>query len=254
MCGLIGFVGTQSPIKIAKSLILAGMVRGVDAAGYCEIDDNGKYHIEKRAEHPIQFSEHMKGYALDRPVTWLGHTRKSTCGGDDDNAAHPFNGQRFILFHNGYLVKSDWEMVEKTFDLKAPNGVDSELFVEFLNKFGNIEAMKFLLLPLLGPNSRFMFVIYDKFERKIHFIKDSEQPFVYRLTDKGLFYASTPAILQAGIDSRYMTFDNILKYPVVEFPADGHIVADARTGKIESVGKCIKNIVFNSAMRYKTAV
>lgn len=211
-------------------------------------------HIEKQAGHPIKFVERMKSFQLDAPVTWLGHTRKATQDNADcDDAAHPFNGQRFIVFHNGYLVDSDWDMVEKTFDIKPRNGVDTELFMEFLNKFGNVEALKFLLLPMLGPNSRFMFVIYDKFERKVHFIKDSKQPFVYRATDTGLFYASTPAILQAGIDSRYMTFDNILKYPVVDFPANGHLIVDALSGKIESEGKCIKNVVFNSAMRYKPA-
>ena len=253
MCSLVGFVGTHSPLKTAKCLILAGMTRGIDAAGYCEINAQGQYRIEKRAGHPIQFVQRMK--FLLNPVTWLGHTRKATSdNADQDCAAHPFNGQRFVVFHNGFLVKADQTRIRDMFGITSKNGVDSELFLAFLDKFGNIDSLKYLMLPFISDESRYVLVIYDKCERKVHFIKDAHHPLVYRMTDAGFYYASTAEILQGGIDRRFITFDTIRKFPVVDFPSQGHLIVDICSGKIEKQDDCIKSVAFNSSPRYINAV
>lgn len=232
MCGLVGYVGLGPRSNFAKALLIAAQVRGVDATGYIEVAENGFHLLKKRNVKASRFVESFKLH-LSHSVTFLGHTRKATCGGKGPKQAHPYIGDRFILMHNGWFTREEWRRVAKTFDVDCPNGVDSEMFLSYLEATGSIEELRDKFLPALSTTeARYMLVIFDKQLKQIHFLKDGEQVFSLATLESGaIIYGSTPEILQnAGSN----TLQNASGQPIelVKFPPFTHLVVDAMSGAV----------------------
>lgn len=239
MCGLVGFIGTGSGLEIAKNFLIASGQRGIHATGYVEIDSLGKYYTDKKAVSPYEFVKNFN-YKLKNVVTFLGHTRHATYGkATSDRLAHPFNGTRFIVFHNGTITKLDWRRVQRFLNIKSRYS-DSVLFQKFLDKFECIEKLKEEFLGLLSEESAYALVIYDKYSREVHFLKNDKRPLCYLQTPEGFFYASTPEILLSSIDRKYLKSKDISKMKIVIFPHNYHLIVKAKTGEIIK-GANIKN-------------
>lgn len=259
MCGLVGFIGTGSDKKVAVDLLLSAQQRGIDATGYVEIDENGRYFTDKRAVAAYEYTEKF-AFELDNPVTFLGHTRKATCGDTtSDEEAHPFSGSRYIVFHNGSLTQADQRRVNRFLKIKSKT-VDSLIFKKYLDREGSIEKLKTDLLPLLSDKSRYVLVIYDKYKRQVHVLKDGKHPFCYMQTDEGFVYASTPQILVEGWDNKGLKLKKYLKNKkkcpvIVLFPHYYHMVIDAITGAIVSGNNINKDnvVAIRDAKRYKSS-
>jgi len=195
MCGLIGYVGLGKRENLARKLLISGQRRGTHATGYIEVRKDGGLLLAKKAVSAKDFTENFS--LTSKAVTFLGHTRYATCG-DPTNSkqAHPFNAQRYALMHNGWLSQTDWRMFERRFGIRSPNGVDSEMFLSFLEKYGEIDILRDEMLPLVSESSRYMLIIYDKQLKRLHFMKDNQQDFCFtKLAQGGFIYASTEAIL-----------------------------------------------------------
>lgn len=248
MCCLIGYIGLGKELKLAERLLLAGQRRGTDATGYVELGVDGSHIIHKKAVAAFQFVRQFR-FVL-QTASFFGHTRHATCGDSDDSRqAHPFSGTRYVVMHNGWLVQSDWRKLEKTFGIRAKNGVDSELFLSFLEKYGEIEALKDEMLPLISESSRYMLVIYDKLLKKLHFLKDGSADFVYAHTENGLIYASTADILLSAAHKHLHENPEIIRYEPF-----WHTVLDAVTGKVlaeKPIQVATKTVVaFGTPQRY----
>jgi glutamine phosphoribosylpyrophosphate amidotransferase len=227
MCGLVGYVGLGKQANFAKALLVSAQVRGQDATGYVEVSGSGLFLLKKKNQRASRFVENFNLH-LNNSVTFLGHTRKATCGGNGPMQAHPFISERYILMHNGWFVGSEWKRLEKKFGITCPNGVDSELFLSFLEKAGDIETLRDDFLPHISQtNARYMLVIFDKQLKQVHFLKDGEQVFSYGNTDNGaMIYGSTVEIVQnaAGKDAPKL----------VNFPSFSHFIVDAISGAVIS--------------------
>ncbi|WP_327354064.1 glutamine--fructose-6-phosphate transaminase (isomerizing) [Streptomyces sp. NBC_01304] len=104
MCGIVGYVGSQSALDV----VLAGLkrleYRGYDSAGVAVPADGG-LATAKKAGKLVNLEKAL----LDRPLpagsTGIGHTRWATHGAPTDANAHPHidNAGRVAVVHNGII-------------------------------------------------------------------------------------------------------------------------------------------------------
>ncbi|MFD8566419.1 glutamine--fructose-6-phosphate transaminase (isomerizing) [Streptomyces sp. NPDC059639] len=104
MCGIVGYVGSQS----AHDVVLAGLkrleYRGYDSAGIAVLADGSLASVKKAGK-----LANLEKALVDRPLpagsTGIGHTRWATHGGPTDANAHPHldNASRVAVVHNGII-------------------------------------------------------------------------------------------------------------------------------------------------------
>jgi glutamine phosphoribosylpyrophosphate amidotransferase len=240
MCGLVGYIGLGKKPNFAKNLLIAAQMRGVDATGYIEISQNGDFLLKKQN---VRASIATRGFGLylNQTCSFLGHTRRTSCGANGPNQAHPYIGQRFLLMHNGWFRPHERLRLEVLFNINCPNGVDSEMFLSYLEKT-SINDLRDVFLPEISPvYARYMLVIYDKVLKQLHFMKDAAQVFCWKkLETGGVIYGSTPEILQKADK----TLVNLEEYPNLT-----HFVIDAITGSVISSHKIPHTgVVFNAGV------
>ncbi|MEU0145508.1 glutamine--fructose-6-phosphate transaminase (isomerizing) [Streptomyces sp. NPDC006288] len=104
MCGIVGYVGTQS----AQDVVVAGLkrleYRGYDSAGVAVLSDGGLASA-KKAGKLLNLEKELKDRPLPAGNTGIGHTRWATHGGPTDVNAHPHldNAGRVAVVHNGII-------------------------------------------------------------------------------------------------------------------------------------------------------
>ncbi|MEU5659927.1 glutamine--fructose-6-phosphate transaminase (isomerizing) [Streptomyces sp. NPDC047737] len=104
MCGIVGYVGTQS----AQDVVVAGLkrleYRGYDSAGVAVLADGG-LAAAKKAGKLVNLEKELKDRPLPAGNTGIGHTRWATHGGPTDANAHPHldNAGRVAVVHNGII-------------------------------------------------------------------------------------------------------------------------------------------------------
>ncbi|MBZ3907415.1 MULTISPECIES: glutamine--fructose-6-phosphate transaminase (isomerizing) [Streptomyces] len=104
MCGIVGYVGSQSALDV----VLAGLkrleYRGYDSAGVAVLADGG-LAAARKAGKLVNLEKELVGRPLPTGSTGVGHTRWATHGGPTDTNAHPHldNAGRVAVVHNGII-------------------------------------------------------------------------------------------------------------------------------------------------------
>ncbi|RFU87638.1 glutamine--fructose-6-phosphate transaminase (isomerizing) [Streptomyces triticagri] len=104
MCGIVGYVGTQSALDV----VLAGLkrleYRGYDSAGVA-VPADGSLAAARKAGKLVNLEKELLERPLPAGTTGIGHTRWATHGGPTDANAHPHLDQagRVAVVHNGII-------------------------------------------------------------------------------------------------------------------------------------------------------
>ncbi|MDI3405549.1 glutamine--fructose-6-phosphate transaminase (isomerizing) [Streptomyces cavernicola] len=104
MCGIVGYVGSQSALDV----VLAGLkrleYRGYDSAGVAVAADGG-LAAAKKAGKLVNLEKALVDRPLPTGSSGIGHTRWATHGGPTDANAHPHldNAGRVAVVHNGII-------------------------------------------------------------------------------------------------------------------------------------------------------
>ncbi|WP_405627867.1 glutamine--fructose-6-phosphate transaminase (isomerizing) [Streptomyces sp. NBC_00016] len=104
MCGIVGYVGSQSALEV----VLAGLrrleYRGYDSAGIAVLADGG-LAAARKAGKLVNLEKELAARPLPTGTTGIGHTRWATHGGPTDANAHPHldNAGRVAVVHNGII-------------------------------------------------------------------------------------------------------------------------------------------------------
>ncbi|WP_200300753.1 glutamine--fructose-6-phosphate transaminase (isomerizing) [Streptomyces adelaidensis] len=104
MCGIVGYIGSQSALDV----VLAGLkrleYRGYDSAGVAVLADGG-LAAARKAGKLVNLEKELVGRPLPTGSTGIGHTRWATHGGPTDINAHPHldNAGRVAVVHNGII-------------------------------------------------------------------------------------------------------------------------------------------------------
>jgi glucosamine--fructose-6-phosphate aminotransferase (isomerizing) len=105
MCGIVGYVGTNSSLDVLLGGLRRLEYRGYDSAGVAVVADDGTLSTRKRAGKLAVLADDLEARPMTDGGTGIGHTRWATHGGPTDGNAHPHLSAdgRIALIHNGII-------------------------------------------------------------------------------------------------------------------------------------------------------
>ncbi|MFF3203077.1 glutamine--fructose-6-phosphate transaminase (isomerizing) [Streptomyces sp. NPDC002962] len=157
MCGIVGYVGSQSALEV----VLAGLrrleYRGYDSAGIAVLADGG-LAAARKAGKLVNLEKELAARPLPTGTTGIGHTRWATHGGPTDANAHPHldNAGRVAVVHNGIIENFAVlraELAERGHDLfsETDTEVVAHLLAEEFSVTADLaEAMRLVCRRLEG--------------------------------------------------------------------------------------------------------
>ncbi len=105
MCGIVGYVGSNSSTDVLIGGLRRLEYRGYDSAGIAVIDPSGDMTSAKKAGKLQALIDELDERPIPDGGTGIGHTRWATHGGPTDENAHPHlaDGGKLALIHNGII-------------------------------------------------------------------------------------------------------------------------------------------------------
>ena len=192
MCSIFGTNITD--VEKLKKMGIAGEVRGKDATGVATLTSD-KIYIHKNA---VKASKFEWGNLPTDGEFYLGHTRKTTKGDENQNQNnHPFisNDNSIVLAHNG-IISND--KVNRTY--KTDIETDSFSIVQQLEKEKgenplNIEVVKKVCEKLSGS---FALSILDITTDKLYLLRHKNPLKILYSQSGNLIYASLEKMIREG--------------------------------------------------------
>jgi hypothetical protein len=181
------------PIQTAfEQLLVVDSLRGTDSTGVASINIYMAPTIAKQMGNPFELLN-TKSYdkaLLPMSMALIGHNRYATQGGVNKANAHPFEFDSLIGVHNGTL-KNKHVLINP-----GDYPVDSENLYAHMD----VHGIKPTIALLKGAWS---LVWWDKAERKMRYLRNSERPMYMAITKDGnnVFTASEGWMLE-GVLSR----------------------------------------------------
>jgi glucosamine--fructose-6-phosphate aminotransferase (isomerizing) len=202
MCGIVGYIGPQDPVRVLVEGLRRLEYRGYDSAGVALVGDNGEIQI-RRAAGKLRDLEKV---IAERPVEGrygLGHTRWATHGRPTEENAHPHRDctGRLVVIHNGIIEN----YLELKHDLQAKGHefvteTDTEIIAHALEQEIKDDPSKTLplafqaVLPRLRGIYALVAILADEPDTLV--AARSGPPLVVGLGDGEFFVASDiPAVL-----------------------------------------------------------
>ncbi|MFE5141618.1 glutamine--fructose-6-phosphate transaminase (isomerizing) [Streptomyces fagopyri] len=157
MCGIVGYVGSQSALDVVMAGLKRLEYRGYDSAGVAVPADGG-LAAAKRAGKLVNLEKELVDRPLPTGTTGIGHTRWATHGGPTDANAHPHldNAGRVAVVHNGIIenfAELRAELAERGHELASET--DTEVVAHLLAEEFSVcadlaEAMRLVCRRLEG--------------------------------------------------------------------------------------------------------
>ncbi len=165
MCGIIGYIGFQSP----KEILLDGLkrleYRGYDSAGVA-VFEKGKVEVY-RCEGRLENLERRLAEMNFSGRSGIGHTRWATHGVPNETNAHPHKIGSITLVHNG-IIENYMEHKERLLEMgrQISSDTDSEIVahlfdLEIARGRNLMDAMHAVLPRLRGS---YAFVVMSELE------------------------------------------------------------------------------------------
>ena len=162
MCGIVGYVGPQDPVKVIVEGLRRLEYRGYDSAGVAVVGENGEISI-RRASGKLRDLEKVIAAEPLAGSYGLGHTRWATHGRPSEENAHPHRdcSGRLVVIHNGiienyldlkrdleskghkFVTETDTEIVAHAVEEAYKNGAADlpEAFRQVLPKLSGIYSL-----------------------------------------------------------------------------------------------------------------
>jgi len=157
MCGIVGYVGSQSALDVVMAGLKRLEYRGYDSAGVAVLADGG-LAAAKRAGKLVNLEKELSERPLPAGATGIGHTRWATHGGPTDANAHPHldNAGRVAVVHNGIIenfAALRAELTERGHELTSETDTEvvAHLLAEEFSSCADLaEAMRLVCRRLEG--------------------------------------------------------------------------------------------------------
>ena len=115
MCGIVGYIGTQTATEILVSGLERLEYRGYDSAGVATVEE-GKLHCVKAKGKLYNLREKLQ-HAENKAQIGIGHTRWATHGKPEEHNAHPHldSNSQIAVVQNG-IIENYRELKEELID------------------------------------------------------------------------------------------------------------------------------------------
>ncbi|MEU0788330.1 glutamine--fructose-6-phosphate transaminase (isomerizing) [Streptomyces sp. NPDC006173] len=224
MCGIVGYVGSQSALDVVMAGLKRLEYRGYDSAGIAVLADGG-LAAAKKAGKLVNLEKELVDRPLPAGTTGIGHTRWATHGGPTDANAHPHldNAGRVAVVHNGIIenfASLRAELADRGHDLTSETDTEvvAHLLAEEFSSCADLaEAMRLVCRRLEGA---FTLVAVDADDPDVVVGARRNSPLVvgvgegeaFLASDVAAFIAHTRSAIELGQDQ------------VVELRRDGVVV------------------------------
>ncbi|MFF3909201.1 glutamine--fructose-6-phosphate transaminase (isomerizing) [Streptomyces sp. NPDC001848] len=157
MCGIVGYVGSQSALDVVMAGLKRLEYRGYDSAGVAVLADGG-LAAAKKAGKLVNLEKELVDRPLPTGTTGIGHTRWATHGAPNDPNAHPHldNAGRVAVVHNGIienfaLLRAELEERGHTLASETDTEVVAHLLAEEFSATADLaESMRLVCRRLEG--------------------------------------------------------------------------------------------------------
>lgn len=235
MCGIIGYIGTKSPIETLINGLKCLEYRGYDSAGIA-LKEKDQIEVIKSVGKIVNLEEKLKNQELIPSHLGIAHTRWATHGKPSEKNAHPHTVGNVTLVHNGIIENAE-ELREKlkkegvTFNSET----DTEVITALINKYYEndpVEAIDKALDEVKGSYA--LGILFQGSDDLYAVRKDS--PLIVGLGKEENFIASDIAAI----------IDYTNKYLLLEEREIAHITKDKVT--ITKDGKTVEKEVQTTNM------
>ena len=235
MCGIIGYIGTKSPIETLINGLKCLEYRGYDSAGIA-LKEKDQIEVIKSVGKIVNLEEKLKNQELIPSHLGIAHTRWATHGKPSEKNAHPHTVGNVTLVHNGIIENAE-ELREKlkkegvTFNSET----DTEVITALINKYyenNPVEAINKALDKVKGSYA--LGILFQGSDDLYAVRKDS--PLIVGLGKEENFIASDIAAI----------IDYTNKYLLLEEREIAHITKDKVT--ITKDGKTVEKEVQTTNM------
>ncbi|WP_329456141.1 glutamine--fructose-6-phosphate transaminase (isomerizing) [Streptomyces sp. NBC_01497] len=157
MCGIVGYVGSQSALDVVIAGLKRLEYRGYDSAGVAVLADGGLAMV-KRSGKLVNLDKALAETPLPTGTAGVGHTRWATHGVPNDANAHPHldNAGRVAVVHNGIIenfaaLRAELAARGHTLQSETDTEVVSHLLAEAFSGCGDLaESMRQVCRRLEG--------------------------------------------------------------------------------------------------------
>lgn len=194
MCGIIGYIGKESPIEILINGLKSLEYRGYDSAGIA-LKDKDEIEVIKSVGKIVNLEEKIKCKELISSHLGIAHTRWATHGKPTENNAHPHIVGKVTLVHNGIIENAE-ELREKLKKegISFNSETDTEVVAALINKYyenNPVEAINKALNEVKGSYA--LGILFQGSDFLYAVIKDS--PLIVGLGEDENFIASDIAAI-----------------------------------------------------------
>jgi glucosamine--fructose-6-phosphate aminotransferase (isomerizing) len=194
MCGIVGCIGVNDPVKYLIEGLKELEYRGYDSAGIA-VKDAGEIKIIKAVGKLENLENKVKKVKFENPEFGIGHTRWATHGKPTEINAHPHRGEFSAVVHNGII--ENYQEIKRFLQNEGVEFIsqtDTEVIVklfEYFYKDNAFEAFKKTIEKLEGA---YAVLLITKDEDKIFFAKKGS-PLIVAKKEKEIYFASSDAPL-----------------------------------------------------------
>ena len=227
MCGIIGYIGKESPIEILINGLKSLEYRGYDSAGIA-LKNKDEIEVINSVGKIVNLEEKVKCRELIPSHLGIAHTRWATHGKPSEENAHPHTVGKVTLVHNGIIENAE-ELREKlkkegvTFNSET----DTEVVAALINKYyenNQVEAIDKALKEIKGSYA--LGVLFQGSDCLYAVRKDS--PLIVGLGEDENFIASDIAAIIDYTNKYFLLEENEIakiSKDKVEITKDGEKVA-----------------------------
>lgn len=199
-CGIFGFAGIPGKrvnIKKIATLGVFNIERGTDNCGYYWSGNIAKGVGETANWRNFIDKNDLTRGDLNGDI-FLGHTRKTTCGGNVEESAHPHVVGNYVQTHNGSL-KNHWAL-GRAHDIDTlPIKVDSIVLASIIAKDGfgvlkEYEGAAALAFTFMD-DSNTMYLYHGASRDAVGSKIWEERPLFFLMQPEGIYYSSIPESL-----------------------------------------------------------
>ena len=207
MCGIVGCIGVNEPVKYLIEGLKELEYRGYDSAGIAVMDEED-LKIIKAVGKLKNLEEKVKKVKFKNPYMGIGHTRWATHGKPTELNAHPHKGQFSAVVHNG-IIENYQEIKNKLLKegVEFLSQTDTEVIVKLFEYYYDGDAFEAFKKVLDEIDGAYAILLITKKEPKKIFFAKKGSPLIVAKNDKEIYFASSDAPLIGYANSAHYLED-----------------------------------------------
>ena len=207
MCGIVGCIGINDPVKYLIEGLKELEYRGYDSSGIAVMDEED-LKIIKAVGKLKNLEEKVKKIKFKNPFSGIGHTRWATHGKPTELNAHPHKGQFSAVVHNG-IIENYQEIKNKLLKegIEFISQTDTEVIVKLFEYYYDGDAFKAFKRVLDEIDGAYAILLITKKEPKKIFFAKKGSPLIVAKNDKEIYFASSDAPLIGYANSAHYLED-----------------------------------------------